>query len=137
MAAVLALGSTLLGLSGVALAQDSSNTATVDFSTTNGPAQHLAAGFICGCLKLLQAHLRVANERTDGMPDSGFGQNPDQIPLSFYTNMGFTYGRSGGGQDPAGGWVVSQQAYQARFQSTLDNYNTARAAGGRFQSTLR
>lgn len=95
--------------------QDSSNTATVDLSAQRGTPQNLAAGLIYG------------------LPDSGFGQSPDQIPDSFYENMGYNYGRAGGAQMSEGGWVDGLNAYNARLQSTKDNYVKTIQFGGRFQ----
>lgn len=95
--------------------QDSSNTATVDLSAIRGSPKNLASGFIYG------------------IPDSGFGQSPDQIPDAFYQDMGFNYARAGGAQMSEGGWVVSEDAYSARFQSTKDNYQVTRRFEGRFQ----
>jgi hypothetical protein len=46
--------------------------------------------------------------------------------------MGFKNGKGGGGQLSAGGWIDGMSAYQARFQSTLDNYKTCRAVGAEF-----
>lgn len=95
--------------------QDAGNTATVDLSAKRGSPQSLASGFIYG------------------IPDSGFDQSMNQIPDSFYEGMGFNYARSGGAQMSEGGWVVSQSAYAARFQSTKENYQITRRFNGRFQ----
>lgn len=95
--------------------QTSSNTATVDLSQGRGSPQHLASGFIYG------------------LPDSGFGQSTTQIPDKFYTDIGFNYARAGGAQMSQGGWIYGPSAYAARFQSTKDNYLTARKYGARFQ----
>ncbi|PNP61369.1 hypothetical protein FNYG_13852 [Fusarium nygamai] len=95
--------------------QTSSNTATVDLSKGRGSPKHLASGFIYG------------------IPDSGFGQSPTQIPDHFYTDMGFNYARAGGAQMNEGGWVQGLQAYAARFNSTKQNYLTSRKFGARFQ----
>ncbi|KAF5240632.1 hypothetical protein FANTH_9483 [Fusarium anthophilum] len=95
--------------------QTSSNTATVDLSKGRGSPKHLASGFIYG------------------IPDSGFGQSPTQIPDHFYTDMGFNYARAGGAQMSEGGWVQGLQAYAARFNSTKQNYLTSRKFGARFQ----
>ena len=96
-------------------AQSASNTATVDLSAKRGAPSHYAAGFIYG------------------MPDSGFGQSPTQIPGHFYKDMGFRYGRAGGAQLNAGGWIDGTDAYEARLNSTLQNYRIARQHGARFQ----
>ncbi|SCO50369.1 uncharacterized protein FFMR_10274 [Fusarium fujikuroi] len=95
--------------------QTLSNTATVDLSKGRGSPKHLASGFIYG------------------IPDSGFGQSPTQIPDHFYTDMGFNYARAGGAQMNEGGWVQGLQAYAARFNSTKQNYLTSRKFGARFQ----
>ncbi|KAF4445694.1 hypothetical protein F53441_10600 [Fusarium austroafricanum] len=95
--------------------QTSSNTATVDLSKGRGPPGHLASGFIYG------------------IPDSGFGQSPTQIPDHFYSDMGFNYARAGGAQMSEGGWVRGLEAYAARFNSTKQNYLTSRKFGAKFQ----
>ncbi|KAF9765367.1 hypothetical protein IL306_002363 [Fusarium sp. DS 682] len=95
--------------------QTSSNTATVDLSKGRGSPQHLASGFIYG------------------MPDSGFGQSPSQIPDHFYSDMGFNYARAGGAQIDQGGWIWGHAAYAARFESTKENYLKARKFGAKFQ----
>ncbi|KAH7230622.1 uncharacterized protein BKA55DRAFT_486645, partial [Fusarium redolens] len=60
--------------------QTSSNTATIDLFKGRGSPKHLASGFIYG------------------IPDSGFGHSPTQIPDHFYSDMGFNYARAGGAQ---------------------------------------
>ena len=95
--------------------QSSSNTAVIDLGGNNGPPKHLASGFIYG------------------IPDVGFGQSPTQIPDYLYTQMGFNYARAGGAQTTQGGWIDGISAYKARFASTLQNYQTTRKYGGRFQ----
>ncbi|KAK4495186.1 hypothetical protein PRZ48_013513 [Zasmidium cellare] len=103
-----ALGSTLLPR------QSSSNTAVVDLSVNNGSPKHLASGVLYG------------------IPDT-----PNQIPDSFYTDMGFNYARVGGAQLDAGGWIYGLNAYYARFNSTRNNYNTARKYGAPLISDLK
>ncbi|KAF4951709.1 hypothetical protein FSARC_12832 [Fusarium sarcochroum] len=95
--------------------QTSSNMATVDLSKGRGPPQHLASGIIYG------------------MPDSGFGQSPNQIPDHFYSDIGFNYARAGGAQINQGGWIWGKAAYDARFKSTKENYVKARKFGAKFQ----
>ena len=58
--------------------------ATVNVGETAGDPQHLASGFLYG-IPIRQ----------------------NQVPGHFYTEMGFNYGRSGGGSQPAParGWV--------------------------------
>lgn len=112
--------STLLALAAASATlvagQDSGNTATVDVATLRGKPQHLASGFIYG------------------IPDDGFpGMNPNQIPNHFYKEMGFRYGRAGGAQMTQGGWVDGYEAYQARFNSTMQNYRKCRQFGARLQ----
>jgi hypothetical protein len=80
--------------------QDADNTATVDLSVKRGKPQHWASGFIYG------------------IPDT-----PNQIPDHFYENMGFNYGRFGGAQIPAGGWVTGIAGYYGRLNSTKSNYD--------------
>lgn len=86
--------------------QSSGNTAVVDLSVKRGTPKHLASGVLYG------------------IPDT-----PNQIPDSFYTDMGFNYARVGGAQLDAGGWIYGLNAYYARFESTKNNYNTARKYG--------
>lgn len=64
--------------------QNVKGTATIDLATPIGNPQHIAAGFLYG-IPIRQ----------------------DQIPDHFYTEMGFNYGRSGGGSQPAParGWA--------------------------------
>lgn len=78
-------------------------TVTVDLSANRGPPPHHGAAFIYG------------------IPDT-----PNQIPDSFYTDMGFNYARAGGAQLEAGGWLQGPDEYAVRFESTRSNYNTAR-----------
>ncbi|KAI9655101.1 MAG: hypothetical protein M1821_005584 [Bathelium mastoideum] len=94
--------------------QSSSNTAVVDLSVNKGTPQHLASGFIYG------------------IPDSP--ANPSQIPSTFFSDIGFNYGRAGGAQlnAPCRGWIWGLSEYQCRFQSTLSNYKTTRQHGGNF-----
>lgn len=96
--------------------QDSGNTATANLAALRGTPQHLASGFIYG------------------IPNDGFpGMTANQIPDSFYEDIGFRYGRAGGAQMTEGGWVDGLQAYNARFSSTLQNYRKCRQFGARFQ----
>ena len=85
-------------------------TATVYLDQQTGAPQHLASGWIYG------------------IPDT-----PDQIPDSYYTDVGFRYGRGGGSQLPGTrGWYRSRGDYDARFQSALSNYRTTCKYGGTF-----
>ena len=88
-------------------------TAQVNLKITRGKPEHLASGWIYG------------------MPDNF----PNQIPTNWYTDMGFRWGKGGGGQlGGVGqrGWVVSVEDYKGRFASTLANYRTCRAVGADF-----
>ena len=89
--------------------QNADNTALVDLSVNGGAPQHLASGAIYG------------------VPNT-----PGQIPDKFFENMGYNYGRSGGGQLSEGGWIEGLAAYQARFASAMENYRVARQFGGDF-----
>ncbi|KAB8542082.1 hypothetical protein FH972_025545 [Carpinus fangiana] len=91
--------------------QSSDNTATVDLAVNRGTPEHLASGIIYG------------------IPDT-----PNQIPDSFYTDVGFNYARAGGAQLPAPsrGWIWGLNEYQGRFESTFSNYETTRKYGGTF-----
>ncbi|KAK4211366.1 glycoside hydrolase superfamily [Rhypophila decipiens] len=94
-------------------AQSASQTAYVDLGVTRGKPEHLASGWIYG------------------MPDN----YPNQIPSSWYTAMGFRWGKGGGaqlGNVGQRGWVVSLDDYKGRFASTLANYKTCRALGAEF-----
>jgi hypothetical protein len=102
------LGLTALFSSAFA-SSNADNTAVVDLSVNTGATKHLASGAIYG----------VPN--TQG-----------QIPDKFYQDMGYNYGRAGGGQLTEGGWVVGLAAYQARFTSAMENYRTAREFGADF-----
>jgi len=87
--------------------------AYVDLGITLGKPEHLASGWIYG------------------IPDNF----PNQIPSSWYTDIGFRWGKGGGGQlgNPGQrGWVVSLDDYKGRFASTLANYKTCRAVGADF-----
>jgi hypothetical protein len=92
---------------------DGNNTATVVLSSSMGIPAHLASGFIYG------------------IPDT-----PNQIPSEYYTGMGFRYGRAGGAQTPAKGWLAGLSQYTPRFQSALSDYHTCREYGARFQLLL-
>ncbi|KAF2183546.1 glycoside hydrolase family 39 protein [Zopfia rhizophila CBS 207.26] len=52
--------------------------------------------------------------------------------MAFYTDIGFNFARTGGAQLPGNGWMDGLATYQARFQSTLSNYKTARKFGASF-----
>lgn len=70
-----------------------SGTSTVNLSNNTGSISHRASGFIYG------------------IPDT-----PDQIPDSFYSDMGFNYARAGGAQVPAPGrgWIWGLTEYKVR-----------------------
>jgi hypothetical protein len=86
----------------------STTTAIVDLSANLGSPRYLAAGIIYG------------------EPDT-----LNQIPDKFYTEPGLNYFRAGGAQleAPNRGWIWNE--YNGRFQSTLNNYKTARKYGMR------
>lgn len=91
--------------------RQSSNTAVLDVSVRQGTPNQLASGILYGT------------------PDT-----PDQIPDHFYTETKLRYFRAGGAQlfdVGQRGWHWNE--YEARFQSTLNNYHTARKYGGEFQ----
>ena len=69
-------------------------TATVNLATPLGTPQHRAAGFLYG--------IPIAQ---------------DQIPDHFYTEMGFNYGRAGGGSEPAParGWAYGSSEFTVGF----------------------
>ena len=93
--------------------QNADQTAYVDLDVTRGKPEHLASGWIYG------------------IPDTF----PNQIPNSWYTDVGFRWGKGGGGQlgrPGQRGWVVSLDDYKGRFASTLANYKTCRAVGADF-----
>ena len=94
--------------------QSSTNTAVVDLTVNKGSPQHLASGFIYG------------------IPDPP--ASPSQIPSTFFSEIGFNYGRAGGAQlsAPCRGWIWGLSEYRCRFQSTLSNYKTTRQYGGNF-----
>ncbi|CAK1358865.1 hypothetical protein CB0940_02190 [Cercospora beticola] len=89
--------------------QSSSNTAVVDLSIKRGTPQHLASGFIYG------------------IPDTSV----NQIPAHFYQDIGFNYARVGGAQLDQGGWIMGKTAYEARLNSTYNNYLTSREYGAK------
>lgn len=66
-----------------------SQTATVNLSEMQGAPQHFASGFLYG------------------IPDT-----PDQIPAHFYTEIAFNYGRAGGAQLSAKGYMDGVEEYQ-------------------------
>src|SRR5689334_23071122 len=73
--------------------QTASQTAYVDLGVTRGKPEHLASGWIYG------------------IPDNF----PNQIPNSWYTDVGFRWGKGGGGQlgrTGQRGWVVSLDDYK-------------------------
>ena len=91
----------------------SQKTAFVNLAVTRGRPEHLASGWIYG------------------IPDVF----PNQIPTSWYTDVGFRWGKGGGGQlgrPGERGWVVSLDDYKGRLASTLANYKTCRAVGADF-----
>ena len=94
--------------------QSSTNTAVVDLSVNKGTPKHLASGFIYG------------------LPDAP--ANPNQIPSTFFSEIGFNYARAGGAQldTPCRGWIWGPAEYRCRFQSALSNYQTTRKYGGNF-----
>jgi len=71
--------------------RDVQGTATVNLALPQGTPSHLASGFIYG------------------IPDTA-----NQIPDSFYTDIGFRYTRAGGSQlaAPARGWVYGVNEFQ-------------------------
>jgi hypothetical protein len=73
---------------------DVRGTATVNLATPLGTPQHRAAGFLYG--------IPIAQ---------------DQIPDHFYTEMGFNYGRAGGGSEPAParGWAYGSSEFTVGF----------------------
>lgn len=80
-----------------------SQTASVNLSQMQGAPQHFASGFLYG------------------IPDT-----PNQIPAHFYSEIAFNYGRAGGAQLPAKGYMdgieeyrVCQQPLQARSLLTI------------------
>ena len=81
----------LVALSTVATVRNVLGTAAVNLAAPQGTPRHLASG----CLY--------------GIPDT-----QGQIPDSFYTEMGFNYGRAGGSQlpSPARGWVYGTTEFQ-------------------------
>ena len=73
---------------------DVKGTATVHLGKPSGTPQHIAAGFLYG-IPIKQ----------------------NQVPDHFYTEMGFNYGRSGGGSqpEPARGWVYGLDEFTVSF----------------------
>lgn len=114
--------SLLLAYAGFALAssattiesrQSAAQTANVNLIVRRGKPEHVASGWIYG------------------IPDNF----PNQIPSSWYTDMGFRWGKGGGaqlGQTGSRGWVKGLADYQGRFASTLANYKTCRAVNADF-----
>ncbi|KAF8217420.1 glycoside hydrolase family 39 protein [Mycena galopus ATCC 62051] len=105
----------LLLLAGIAAAavvdlesrQTASQITTVDLSVNWGTPARLASGILYG------------------VPD------PNGIPSSFYTGMGFNYLSAGGAQYvDATGWIFG--GYTSRFQDVLSNFKTARSFNAQF-----
>ncbi|KAJ8118500.1 hypothetical protein OPT61_g533 [Boeremia exigua] len=90
-----------------------SGTATVRLAQASGAPNQLASAFIYG------------------IPDNGTSVS-NQIPESFYRDIGFQSTRAGGAQleAPNRGWAWGE--YPGRFESSLSNYRTARAFGADF-----
>ncbi|KAL7941934.1 glycoside hydrolase family 39 protein [Trichoderma barbatum] len=86
-----------------------SQTATVNLGQMQGAPQHFASGFLYG------------------VPDT-----PNQIPAHFYSEIAFNYGRAGGAQLPAKGYMDGIEQYKPRFASMLSNYRTCRQFGAEF-----
>jgi hypothetical protein len=94
------LTSLAIGALGLALGpdpvrrQDVKGTATINLATPIGTPQHLGSGFLYG--------IPIAQ---------------DQIPDHFYTEMGFKYGRAGGGSEPAParGWAYGSSEFTVSF----------------------
>ena len=101
-----------LGAVGSPLVPRDAVTAIVDLNSKTGTPKHLASGIIYG------------------EPDT-----LNQIPDHFYTDIDLKYYRAGGAQlgSPSRGWIWGLNEYKGRFQSTLNNYKTARKYGGTFQ----
>lgn len=96
--------------------QSPAGAAAVDLSSTRGPAQSLASGFLYG------------------FPDNGTSPST-HIPPSLVTPLKLPASRGGGSQLPAPdlGWAVGgYDSYVARFESALSNYRTTRMYGGDF-----
>lgn len=91
--------------------ESSNTTAKVDLLVNRGSSQHWASGAIYG------------------IPD-----NADQIPNSWFSDIDFQYGRSGGAQlgAPQRGWVWGMTDYEGRLNSTLSNYRKCRENGAAF-----
>lgn len=91
-------GSVMVGAEHQHTSRQDASTVSVDLASTQGPPEHLASGFIYG------------------IPDT-----PNQVPSSFYTNMGFRYTRAGGSQlpAPARGWVYGQTEFQVSMRYSL------------------
>ncbi|KAF2020393.1 glycoside hydrolase family 39 protein [Aaosphaeria arxii CBS 175.79] len=89
------------------------NVAVVDLAVARGPPQYHASGIIYGILD-------AAN----------------QIPDSFYTDIGLHWFRAGGAQmdAPNRGWVWGE--LDGRWASALSNYLTVRKYDGKFQLLL-
>lgn len=84
-----------------AIRQAVAGTATVDLAKPSGTPQHLASGLLYG------------------IPDQ-----PNQIPSSFYTDMGFNYARAGGSQlpAPATGWINGEATFQVSNPGVGEHY---------------
>ena len=89
---LLLLATTALGRP--SLSERDGTTAIVNFSNNTGTPQRLASGILYG------------------VPDT-----PNQIPSSFYTDMGFNYLRAGGAQvgAPGRGWIWGPDEYKVNF----------------------
>ena len=73
--------------------QEPKGTATINAEIPIGTPEHLASGFLYG--------IPVAQ---------------NQVPDHFYTEMGFAYGRAGGGSqpEPARGWAYGADEFTVR-----------------------
>ena len=67
-------------------------TAMIDLGDMQGAPQHYASGFLYG------------------IPDT-----PNQIPSHFYTDISFNYGRAGGAQLPATGYLGGVSEYTVSY----------------------
>ena len=76
-------------VAGPLISRQSAGTATVDLGTMRGQPQHYASGFLYG------------------IPDT-----PNQIPSHFYSDIAFNYGRAGGAQLPAEGYMAGVDQYR-------------------------
>lgn len=76
-------------------------TSTVNLNNNTGSIAHLASGILYG------------------IPDTA-----NQVPTSFYTDMGFNYARAGGAQVPAPGrgWIWGLTEYKVNDRGHFDLY---------------